>query len=133
MVKYGHRISEKTEPGPAGIGNPVRADAARSADLGRVANRGERMHRFDDLAEVESVIERMAELVVKLPVGRERKRPASRTCCAALPLLPKKRPRKRPLRFPRATASERSETEVAQLRLEIEDLKQQFAGFQKTI
>ncbi len=98
--------------------------------LGELRTRTERMHRFDDLSEVESVIERMPELVVKLP-----RRPGEKEARYA-----------HLLSGPPAVSEEESdvvatparpdriaviETEISQMRSELEELKQQFARFRQ--
>jgi hypothetical protein len=91
------------------------------------------MHHFDDLAEIESILDRMPELVVRLPrrPGEKEARYAHLLSGpAAAAALAQEQPADSaaPPRSDRLTLLE---AEVAQLRRELEDLKQQFAGFQK--
>src|SRR5581483_4422096 len=67
VAKYAHRLSEKLNLG--------RREAAILCELmvrgpqtsGELRNRADRMHKFDDIEEVEAVLDRMGELVTKLP------------------------------------------------------------------
>ncbi len=103
--------------------------------LGELRTRAERMHHFDDLTEVESVLDRMPELVTKLPrrPGEKEARYAHLLSGNSPDAPPRNcgQPREAPPRPPRADRLSALEAEVAQLRSELEDLKQQFAGFQK--
>ncbi len=133
VVKYGHRLSEKLNLGRRELAILCELMVRGPQTLGELRTRAERMHPFDDLAEVESVLDRMPELVTKLPrrPGEKEARYAhllsgvpevaqtSTDASADNPVSP---------RLDRIAALE---SEVAQLRREIEDLKQQFAGFQK--
>ena len=103
--------------------------------LGELRTRAERMHPFDDLAEVESVLDRMPELVTKLPrrPGEKEARyahllsgPAASFRASPADDMPQIRSAARD-----RIGSALLEAEVAQLRRELDDLKQQFAGFQK--
>lgn len=133
VPKYGHRLSEKLNLG--------RRESAILCELmlrgpqtpGELRTRAERMHPFADLAEVESVLERMPELFTKLP-----RRPGEKEA-RYMHLLSGAAPEgmafseepadQSPL--PRADRLAALEGEVAQLRSELEDLKQQFAGFRR--
>jgi uncharacterized protein YceH (UPF0502 family) len=133
VVKFGHRLAEKLNLGRRELAILCELMVRGPQTLGELRTRAERMHRFDDLAEVESVLERMPELFAKLPrrPGEKEARyahllsgppdAAGAFAGQAVDSIP-------PLRSDRVGALE---TEVAQLRREIEDLKQQFAGFQK--
>jgi uncharacterized protein YceH (UPF0502 family) len=134
VPKYGHRISEKFNLGRRELAVLCELMLRGPQTLGELRTRAERMHPFGDLAEVESVLDRMSELVTKLPrrPGEKEARyahllsgepPVSATApaFAATPAGP-------PAQTGRISALE---AEIAQLRRELEDLKQQFAGFQK--
>jgi len=133
VPKYGHRISEKFNLGRRELAILCELMLRGPQTLGELRTRAERMHPFGDLAEVESVIDRMGELVTKLPrrPGEKEARYAHLLSgeppvsvlpspSAAIPPIP--------LTADRISALE---AEVAELRRELEELKQQFAGFQK--
>ena len=133
VPKYGHRLSEKLNLGRRELAILCELMVRGPQTLGELRTRAERMHAFDDLAEVESVLDRMPELVTKLPrrAGEKEVRyahllsgpPEIASSDSAAPGS--------------QTFSERPdrtgalEAEVAQLRQELEDLKRQFAGFKK--
>jgi uncharacterized protein YceH (UPF0502 family) len=133
VPKYSHRLSEKLNLGRRELAVLCELMLRGPQTLGELRTRAERMHSFDDLAEVESVLDRMPELAVKLPrrPGEKEARyahllsgvpefanpPADEAAEAAAP--------------PRSGRIAELEAEVAQLRREIDDLKQQFAAFQK--
>ena len=131
--KYGHRISEKLNLGRRELAILCELMLRGPQTLGELRTRAERMHPFGDLAEVESVIDHMPELITKLPrrPGEKEARyahllsgepPVSAVPApsAAIPQVPLPTDRMMAL-----------EAEVARLRGELEELKQQFAGFQK--
>jgi uncharacterized protein YceH (UPF0502 family) len=133
VPKYSHRLSEKLNLGRRELAVLCELMLRGPQTLGELRTRAERMHSFGDLAEVESVLDRMPELAVKLPrrPGEKEARyahllsgvhefanpPADEAADAATP--------------PRSGRMAELEAEVAQLRLEIDDLKQQFAAFRK--
>jgi uncharacterized protein len=131
VPKYGHRISEKLNLGRRELAILCELMLRGPQTLGELRSRAERMHPFGDLAEVESVLDHMAELVAKLPrrAGEKEARYAH--------LLSGEPPASYALGAseanPPAPAARISalEVETAQLRRELEELKQQFAGFQK--
>src|SRR5271163_4541859 len=67
VPKYGHRIAEKLNLGRRELAVLCELMLRGPQTAGELRTRGERMHPFDDLAEVLSVIERQPELIVKLP------------------------------------------------------------------
>src|SRR5229473_2121485 len=67
VTKYGHRISEKLNLGRRELAILCELMLRGPQTLGELRTRAERMHPFDDLAEVESTIDRLPELIVKLP------------------------------------------------------------------
>jgi len=86
------------------------------------------MHNFDDLSEVESIIERLPEMIVKLP-----RRPGEKESRYAHLLSGPVQVRElleasQPGRQDRTAALE---VEVATLKQELELLKRQFAEFRK--
>jgi uncharacterized protein len=133
VPKYGHRLSEKLNLGRRELAILCELMVRGPQTLGELRTRAERMHHFDDVAEVESVLDRMPELVTKLsrrPGEKEARfahllsgppevagAPAEQAAYSVQP--------------PRSDRLAELESEVAQLRRELEDLKQQFAGFRK--
>ena len=67
VPKYGHRLSEKLNLGRRELAILCELMVRGPQTLGELRMRAERMHPFDDLAEVEAVLDRMPELVTKLP------------------------------------------------------------------
>ena len=132
VAKFAHRLSERLNLG--------RREAAILCELmlrgpqtvGELRNRADRMHRFDDIAEVESLLDRMGELVTKLPrrPGEKEQRYAHLLsgepqvdAVAEAPEMAAS-----PGRVDRLGALE---AEVARLREEVSDLTRQFAEFRK--
>jgi hypothetical protein len=137
VPKHAHRLSEQL--------NPDRRETAILCELmlrgpqtvGELRSHSERMHRFDDIGEVETVLQRLMErepepLVVRLPrrPGEKEVRfahllsgagPATEMNAAELPDAPP----------PRADRVGQLEAEVARLRDELESLKDQFAQFRR--
>ncbi len=132
VPKYGHRLSEKLNLGRRELAILCELMVRGPQTLGELRTRAERMHHFDDVSEVESVLDRMPELVTRLPRRAGEKEARYAQLLAGAPqmaaLTPDAAESPAPARVDRLSALE---TEVAQLRREIEDLKQQFAGFQK--
>lgn len=129
VTKYGHRISEKLNLGRRELAILCELMVRGPQTLGELRTRSERMHRFDDLAEVEAVIDRLPELIVKLA-----RRPGEKEARYAhlLSGAPEITEQASPAAMPvRADRLADLETEVAQLRVELEDLKRQFAGFRQ--
>ncbi len=129
VPKYGHRLAEKLNLGRRELAILCELMLRGPQTLGELRNRSERMHAFDDLGEVEAVIERHPELIVRLPrrPGEKEARyahllsgpPEAVDTEAAAPA---------PVRADRIGALE---AEVAALRAEVDHLKQQFAGFKR--
>lgn len=130
VPKYGHRLSEKLNLGRRELAILCELMLRGPQTLGELRTRAERMHPFDDLAEVESVIDRMPQLVTKLARRPGEKEARYAHLLSGAPVVT-------PEHVEDSVAPSRSdrladlETEVVQLRRELEDLKQQFAGFQK--
>jgi uncharacterized protein len=133
VPKYAHRLSEKLNLGRRELALLCELMVRGPQTLGELRTRADRMHHFDDTAEVESVLDRMPELVTKLPrrPGEKEARYAhllSGTPAAEASLPEHVQAAAAPSRPDRIAELE---AEVAQLRRELEDLKQQFSGFQK--
>jgi uncharacterized protein YceH (UPF0502 family) len=133
VPKYGHRLSEKLNLGRRELAILCELMVRGPQTLGELRMRAERMHPFDDLAEVEAVLDRMPELVTKLlrRPGEKEARYAHLLSGspAAMDVSPERAADSLPPARPDRIAT--LEAEVAQLRDEIELLKQRFAGFQK--
>jgi uncharacterized protein YceH (UPF0502 family) len=131
VAKYGHRLSEKLNLGRRETAILCELMVRGPQTVGELKNRADRMHSFGDLQEVESVLERMSELVTKLPrrPGEKEQRyahllsgePQSTEAYEGAPEV-------QPPRLDRITALE---SETARLREELEDLKRQFADFRR--
>jgi uncharacterized protein YceH (UPF0502 family) len=67
VPKYAHRFAEKLNLGRRELAILCEMMLRGPQTVGEIRNRAERMHRFEDLSEVESLLDRMAEYVVKLP------------------------------------------------------------------
>jgi uncharacterized protein len=133
VPKYGHRLSEKLNLGRRELAILCELMVRGPQTLGELRTRAERMHQFDDLAEVESVLDRMPELVTKLARRPGEKEARFAHLLSGLPEVSGASVDQAAYSAPppRSDRLAELETEVAQLRREFEDLKQQFAGFQK--
>jgi uncharacterized protein YceH (UPF0502 family) len=132
VPKYGHRISEKLNLGRRELAIMCELMVRGPQTLGELRTHCERMHAFDDLAEVEAVIERLPELIVKLPrrPGEKEVRYAHLLC--GTPAISETEPEAHELARPdRPDRIGALEIEIAQIRDELENLKQQFAGFKR--
>jgi uncharacterized protein len=130
VMKYGHRISEKLNLGRRELAILCELMLRGAQTPGELRTRTERMHRFDDIAELESVIERLPELMVKLP-----RRPGEKESRYAHLLSgPPAATAEEPQATAEITRTDRIgalEQEVKDLKAELENLKEQFAGFRK--
>jgi uncharacterized protein YceH (UPF0502 family) len=97
--------------------------------LGELRTRAERMHPFDDLEQVQSVIDRLPELMTKLDRRPGEKESRFAHLLSGPPVVSQNEPE--PPAPPRHDRMAALEAEIAQLRHELDDLKQQFAGFRK--
>jgi uncharacterized protein len=133
VLKYGHRLSEKLNLGRRELAILCELMLRGPQTLGELRTRAERMHPFDDLAEVESVLDRMPELVTKLPRRPGEKEARYAHLLSGVPEMATTSQEQAAdfVAPPRSDRMAELEAEVARLRREFEDLKQQFAGFQK--
>src|SRR6202163_4808958 len=67
VAKYAHRLVEKLNLGRRETAVLCELMVRGPQTVGELKNRAERMHRFNDLEEVESLLDRMGELVTKIP------------------------------------------------------------------
>jgi uncharacterized protein YceH (UPF0502 family) len=134
VPKFGHRLSDKLNLGRRELAILCELMVRGPQTLGELRTRAERMHPFDDLSEVESVLDRMPELVVKLPRRPGEKEARYAHLLSGTPVVAAASVEESaagPATLPRTDRIAGLEAEVAQLRQELEDLKQQFARFQK--
>ena len=133
VPKYGHRLSEKLNLGRRELAVLCELMVRGPQTLGELRTRAERMHRFDDVAEVETVLDRMPELVTKLPRRPGEKEARYAHLLSGPPDVAgaSEEQAVESAAAPRSDRMATLEAEVAQLRQELEDLKQQFAGFEK--
>lgn len=132
VPKYGHRLSEKLNLGRRELAILCELMLRGPQTLGELRTRAERMHRFDDTAEVESILDRMPELFTKLPRRPGEKEARYMHLLSGMPAAVAATgdvPDAAPLH--RADRLAALEADVAQLRGELEDLRQQFAGFRR--
>ena len=140
VPKYGHRISEKLNLGRRELAILCELMVRGPQTLGELRTHCERMHPFDDLAEVEAVMDRLPELIVKLSRRPGEKEVRYAHLLSGTPVVPEADEEAPPTRSgrPDLVATGRGqdriaalESEMAQLRDEIENLKQQFASFKR--
>ena len=129
VPKYGHRISEKLNLGRRELAIMCELMLRGAQTTGELRNRAARMHPFDDLAEVESVIERLPELITRLPRRPGEKEARYAHLLSGAPAADDASPESvLPARPDRIGALE---AQVAELHESLEELKQQFAVFKK--
>lgn len=129
VPKYGHRISEKLNLGRRELAILCELMLRGPQTLGELRTRADRMHPFDDLAQVESVIEHLPELITKLPRRTGEKEARYAHLLSGAPAVSENEPEpEKPMRSDRIASLE---AEVVELRGELEGLKQQFAEFRK--
>jgi uncharacterized protein YceH (UPF0502 family) len=133
VPKFGHRLSEKLNLGRRELAILCELMVRGPQTLGELRTRAERMHHFDDISEVETVLDRMPELVTRLPRRPGEKEARYAQLLSGVPEMAPSAPERvaDPVASPRSDRMAELEAEVARLRSEFEDLKQQFAGFQK--
>ncbi len=134
VQKYAHRISEKLNLGRPELAILCELMLRGPQTLGELRTRADRMHRFDDTDQVQSVIDRLPELITKLERRPGEKESRFAHLLSGPPLVPQSVSHSEPdpsTQPPRQDRITTLENEVAHLRNELEDLKQQFAGFKK--
>jgi uncharacterized protein len=133
VPKYGHRLSDKLNLGRRELAILCELMLRGPQTLGELRMRADRMHHFDEVSEVESVLDRMPELVTRLP-RRPGEKEARYAHLLSGPPAVEATPQANAadsMPPPRPDRVATLEAEVAQLRGDLEDLKRQFAGFQK--
>ena len=132
VKKFGHRLSERLNLGRRELAILCELMLRGPQTLGELKNRADRMHHFDDLAEVESVVERQSELIVKLPRRAGEKEPRYAHLLSGAPAIaPADEASPTQEITPRGDRIGALEEEVARLRAELEELKQQVAAFRR--
>jgi uncharacterized protein len=133
VPKYGHRISEKLNLGRRELAILCELMLRGPQTLGELRTRAERMHPFGDLAEVEAVLDHMPGLVAKLERRPGEKEARYAHLLSGEPQVSAAPPDSEANAQGPAPASRigNLEADVAELRRELQELKQQFAGFQK--
>ena len=129
VPKYAHRFSEKLNLGRREIAVLCELLLRGPQTGGEIRNRAERLHRFHDLSEVESLVDRMTEFVTRLP-----RRAGEKESRYAQLLTGPVNVSAEPVAIQTPARQDRLdllETELEQLRSELADLKRQFADFQK--
>ena len=129
VAKYGHRITEKLNLGRRESAILCELMSRGPQTLGELRTHCDRMHHFDDVTEVETIVERYPDLITKL-ARRPGEKEARYAHLLSGPVAANEAAPETiaPARHDRVAALE---AEVAQLRTEIDDLKRQFAGFRQ--
>jgi len=128
VPKYGHRFADRLNLGRRETAILCELMLRGPQTSGELRGRTERMHRFDDAAEVESVlVDRMQELAVRLPRRPGEKEQRYAHLLSGEPAI-ETEPSATPVRQDRVTVLE---AEVLQLRQEVDSLKEQFTQFRK--
>ena len=130
VPKYGHRLSERLNLGRRKLALLCELMLRGPQTLGELRNRADRMHHFDDTAEVESVLDRMPEMVTKLARRTGEKEARYAHLLSGAPEISDSLP-EHAAPLPRTDRMAELEDQVARLRQELDELRQQFAGFQK--
>ncbi len=129
VPKYAHRFSEKLNLGRREIAVLCELMLRGPQTGGELRNRAERLHRFNDLSEVESLMERMTEFVVRLPrrPGEKESRYAQ-LLTGLIDVSAEPAAVQTPARQDRVDVLE---TELEHVRAQLTDLQRQFAEFRK--
>ena len=132
VPKYGHRISEKLNLGRRELAILCELMLRGPQTPGELRTHCERMHPFDDLAEVESIIERLPELIVKLPRRPGEKEMRYAHLLSGPPEMGSEPEPQVPPPLGRDPGRiDKLEAQISELQAEIEGLKQQFAEFKQ--
>lgn|SRR5690242_11662815 len=130
VPKYSHRFSETLNLGRRELAILCELMLRGPQTLGELRNRTERMHKFDDTDQVQAVIDKMPELVLKLPRRPGEKEVRYAQLLSGPPDVQPAEAQPQPL-TPRQDRISALEAEVAQMRQEVDGLKQQFADFRR--
>jgi uncharacterized protein YceH (UPF0502 family) len=129
VPKYAHRISDALNLGRRELAIICELMLRGPQTVAELRTRAERMHRFNDPLEVESVLDRMPQLAVKLPRRPGEKEPRYAHLLSGP--VQTQEAEAAPAFAPRQDRVAALESEVAELRREIDQLKTQFADFRK--
>ena len=130
VPKYAHRFSEKLNLGRREIAILCELMLRGAQTVGELRNRTERLHRFQDLLEVEALLERMHQYVVRLPRrSGEKETRFLHLFCGAAEHAEELEPAEDA--GIEAAAPGALELEVASLRQEVAELRRQFAEFRR--
>ncbi len=130
VAKYGHRLAEKLNLGRRETAILCELMVRGPQTVGELRNRADRMHKFDDLQEVESVLDHMPELVMKLPRRPGEKEQRYAHLFSGEPQVDAIGEEPAAV-VPRSDRLGALEAEVAKLHEEIDELKRQFADFRR--
>ena len=131
VPKYAHRFSEQLNLGRREIAILCELMLRGPQTGGELRNRGERLHRFNDLSEVEGLLDKMTDYVVRLPkrAGEKESRYGHLFCGPVVAAEYEAEVNEQVnARSDRVSALE---VECSQLRAEVDELKKQFAEFRK--
>ena len=140
VPKHTHRFAEALNLGRRELALMCVLMLRGPQTVGELRDRSERMHRFEDMDEVESCLGRLAEwepqpLTVRLPRQPGMKEPRwAHLLCGPVDVSALEAASHEPVAPSRVAADDRVsalEGEVAALRLEVDSLKQQFTEFRK--
>jgi uncharacterized protein YceH (UPF0502 family) len=135
VAKYAHRFSEKLNLGRREIAVLCELLVRGPQTGGELRNRTERLHRFNDLSEVEALLEKMVEFVVRLPrrPGEKEQRYAH-LLSGPVDMTEMAMEAAGPAQAVSSGQRDRLaslEVEVSQLRAEVDELKRRFTQFEK--
>jgi hypothetical protein len=136
VPKHSHRLGERLNLGRRELAILCELMLRGPQTVGELRSRAERMHSFDDLPEVELVLQRLAEredgpLVTKLPRRPGEKESRYAHLLSGEPPATPAEEAEAPESYGRLDRVLALEQELAGLRAEVESLKQQFAEFRK--
>ncbi len=131
VPKYAHRLAEKLNLGRREIAILCELLLRGPQTAGELRNRAERMHKFQDLEEVESVLERMPVLVAKIPRRPGEKEQRYVQLLSGAPEANLNPAVADAPAAPRADRISALEAELARQREEIDELKRQFTEFRR--
>lgn len=127
VAKHAHRFSEKFNFGRRELAIMCELMVRGPQTVGELRNRTERMHRFDDLGEVETVLQRLMDRDPDPMVTRLPRHPGEKE--ARYAQLLSGEPAAEPEPAPRVDRVSQLESEVARLRADMDSLQAQFAAF----